>query len=498
MPPMDYDDAGFSGGEEETDNECYSDDDGITADLGQGESNNDCIRDFQILAQPQVVAELNKVAQETSQVIGFPVEVCKILLHKFRWNKEDLCDKFCDAADPAEFISKLKISLNTDKATVGQPQQLGLGLCTVCFDNLPLLGLTCKHGFCSDCWNGYLTSRFAENPEPYAPCPHPDCDMVVDDECALKFLVSPAAQRSYKRKVTNSFVECNNLLRNCPAPDCEKVIKVPHAECRAVICDCGMCFCFACSMEWHEPVTCELLKKWQKKCSDDSETSNWLNANTKDCPKCHVTIEKDGGCNHMTCRSQTCKHEFCWMCLGPWKPHGSGWYSCNRYEDGSSKNARSVQENSRAALQRYLHYYNRFMNHQSSLKLENKLIDQIKVKAEQMQSQQFSWIETQFLTNAVTVLNKCRRTLMYTYAFAFYLVPSNATQIFENNQCDLEMATEQLSEVLEREIESSEDFVALKQKVQDKYRYVDQRRVVLLKHCTEGLERNEWQFNDRP
>ena len=27
---------------------------------------------------------------------------------------------------------------------------------------------------------------------------------------------------------------------------------------------------------------------WLKKCEDDSETANWINANTKDCPKCKV------------------------------------------------------------------------------------------------------------------------------------------------------------------------------------------------------------------
>ena len=34
-------------------------------------------------------------------------------------------------------------------------------------------------------------------------------------------------------------------------------------------------------------------------CNGNSETSNWIAANTRECPKCHVTIEKDGGCNHM-------------------------------------------------------------------------------------------------------------------------------------------------------------------------------------------------------
>ena len=86
-----------------------------------------------------------------------------------------------------------------------------------------------------------------------------------------------------------------------------------------------------------------------------------------------ATIEKDGGCNHMTCRNQACRAEFCWMCLGAWEPHGNSWYNCNRFDDSNAKNARSAQEQSRAALQRYLHFYNRYMGHQQSLRLEAKV-----------------------------------------------------------------------------------------------------------------------------
>lgn len=65
----------------------------------------------------------------------------------------------------------------------------------------------------------------------------------------------------------------------------------------------------------------------------DQYCSFWLtlrpvfldHANEQECPKCHATIEKDGGCNHMVCKR--CRFDFCWVCLGPWEPHGSSWYA---------------------------------------------------------------------------------------------------------------------------------------------------------------------------
>lgn len=55
----------------------------------------------------------------------------------------------------------------------------------------------------------------------------------------------------------------------------------------------------------------------------------------------------------MTCRK--CKHEFCWVCMGPWNEHGTSWYNCNRYEEKSGIDARDTQAKSRQSLERYLH-----------------------------------------------------------------------------------------------------------------------------------------------
>ena len=139
-----------------------------------------------------------------------------------------------------------------------------------------------------------------------------------------------------------------------------------------------------CMVSPHNPsffCTVRCSFRWLTKCADDSETANYISAHTKvqgvgisqfwhiiglflsgfgriqyqqlfflqDCPKCNICIEKNGGCNHMQvtltfalpvdtkifmCNFQcyNCKHDFCWMCLGDWRSHGSEYYECSRYK----------------------------------------------------------------------------------------------------------------------------------------------------------------------
>lgn len=59
----------------------------------------------------------------------------------------------------------------------------------------------------------------------------------------------------------------------------------------------------------------------------------------------------------MQCYS--CKHDFCWMCLGDWKSHGSEYYECSRYKENPNIAYESVHAQAREALKKYLHYYER-------------------------------------------------------------------------------------------------------------------------------------------
>lgn len=101
----------------------------------------------------------------------------------------------------------------------------------------------------------------------------------------------------YKRLLNRAYVDDNPSLRWCPAPDCTFAIEchVPNKSLDSVVpsvrCQCGHFFCFGCSQEDHRPCICRLAKLWLRKCSDDSETANWISANTKECPKCLVRPE---------------------------------------------------------------------------------------------------------------------------------------------------------------------------------------------------------------
>lgn len=148
-------------------------------------------------------------------------------------------------------------------------------------------------------------------------------------------------------------------------------------------------------------------------------------------------------------------------------------------------------------LQRYLFYFDRYTNHHQSFKFENKLHVRIQHKMEDLQkNKQLTWNEVQFLKMAVEILCDCRKTLMYTYVFAFYLKSNNQSRIFEDNQADLERATEQLSEFLERDIFDENSHSTVKFNVQNKSSYCKSRRKVLLDHVYEGYEKDWWQYNE--
>ena len=179
--------------------------------------------------------------------------------------------------------------------------------------------------------------------------------------------------------------------------------------------------------------------------------------------------------------------------MGLWSEHGTSWYNCNRYEEKSGTEARDSQAKSRQSLERYLHYYNRYAKHEQSAKLDKDIFHKTEKKMTLLQSSSnMSWIEVQFLETASKALQQCRQTLKWTYAFAYYLARNNQTEIFEDNQKDLEMAVESLSEMFEKPVA---ELAGLKVDILDKTAYCNKRRVILLSDTAENLKNGKWEFH---
>eukprot|EP01034_Spumella_vulgaris_P031118 gene31118-38455_t len=214
-------------------------------------------------------------------------------------------------------------------------------------------------------------------------------------------------------------------MRYCPAPNCEKVAMASGQT--NICCECTFCYCFDCGEETHDPASCSQLGKWIEKCASDGESAKWIFANTKKCPKCFTRIEKNQGCNHMTCRSATCTHQFCWICMGNWAGHTN----CNRFN--AEENA--IQR-AKAELDRYLHYYNRYQAHDLALRIANKQRATAELRMKERQDRKSdAWIDVQFIHEAVEQVIACRRVLKYTYVIGFYM-PENSPEklLFERHQ----------------------------------------------------------------
>merc|ERR1711964_160795 len=164
----------------------------------------------------------------------------------------------------------------------------------------------------------------------------------------------------------------------------------------------------------------------------DAENIRYIMARTKQCPKCKAHIEKDKGCNHMTCKK--CKHQFCWLCKGDWKDHGvgtGGFYKCKIHEDmqsrGQKTNEEKEQRTAQNDLDRYILHYSRFDNHMNNI----KLAERTKLELERRMSisaHKWEWGTTEtgydatFLWDAVDTVIECRRLLAWTYPVGFYIM----------------------------------------------------------------------------
>ena len=464
-----------------------------------------------------------QVIAETADVLHIPHFAAEALLKNADWSCEVLLERWkrdpmlacqdagipmpinvpspCNAAaKPTTPKQKMLYSENSFLVD----EQLGEDelLCESCCDLIegaPAFTLSCRHNFCSRCWKNYLYVQIQSGRADYLTCPSSECNVLVPVDVIESF-VSPRVARKYLKFDQNALEDSleNSSVRQCPYPDCQSVVKMSESEklnwkeslkisppvSKGVDCGKFHFFCWECgSPESHAPLSCSLWQQWLTRCEEVAASGggklsknelSWLITNSRQCPNCHLVIQKTDGCNHVKCAK--CHFDFCWVCLRNWKTHSSssgGYFYCNRYEPIET----DVSVDSHVLRSgRFIHYFMRYKNHSNSRTMEKLFLKSAKRKRDLLRSSMTTEVldrrlpslesisdtlpeNTQFFESGVWELLNARSCLCGSYAYGFYLSEElingrmktgDRIRMFESCQTDLEEITEHLAQMISR------------------------------------------------
>ncbi|XP_060081495.1 ankyrin repeat and IBR domain-containing protein 1-like [Ylistrum balloti] len=441
---------------------------------------------------------------ETADMLSVPLFTADALLRNHEWSREMLleawmsdplacCEKSGVTPPPSLFSEQPQVQESLTSPVSSEPPSPDT-MCDICTQSFLLeeepVHMACKHQFCRCCWKEYLNLKIQEGDAHHITCPGFQCGKLVPVEI-IENIVSREMARRYLQFDIKAFVDSNPSIKWCPFPGCGRAVRLPELDgsnqtprqlpadtSRAVDCGNKHYFCWDCGGEAHEPCSCENWTKWHQKIAEvkpeqmdgtekDTESAAnclWLVTNSKPCPNCKSPIQKNEGCNHMKCSK--CKFDFCWVCLDQWKRHNSstgGYFKCNRYEvskivEDNANLAQSDAEERNKRMQelnKFVHYYTRFKNHENSYKFEEPLTSSTKTKmmklAEAVTDPATANAETKFVEEAVEQLLKARRVLKCSYAYGYYLDgPGYKKMVFEFMQTELEECGEILSQMVNR------------------------------------------------
>ena len=197
---------------------------------------------------------------------------------------------------------------------------------------------SCTHIHCKQCMTTYLTSKITDGSVSTIDCPSFDCSQLISPGIVQQ-LVPPQLFERYDKLLLQRTLDGMSDIVYCPRPTC-RCVTVKEDESNMALCpSCKFSFCVLCKRTWHGISPCKVLpkdikelkeayesgdkdirrsmelqygKKYLERAFQEYDSSAWIKTNTKPCPNCQSVIEKDHGCNKMTCSN--CNSHFCWLC----------------------------------------------------------------------------------------------------------------------------------------------------------------------------------------
>jgi ariadne-1 len=434
---------------------------------------------YELLTKDEMDKERNKKIDEFIQISDLSKSQAELVLMNNNWNIDVLMNDWYDKTQKYKENSGIaQTKASQEKLNkYFQKHKIPSNYCLVCETEIApgdCICLECNHQFCFYCFKEYLKEKTKDQLTLLATkCPMQFCNFQVPSEIFLKVFEGEKKELDiYNKCLMRNFTESNSDIKLCPNPQCDIIIKLPGHGMIEVKCHCGLTFCFKCLREGHRPCDCEMMQYWEDKNKSDGENTKWLIVNTKQCPNCHKYIEKNQGCNHMTCRKEAggCGYEFCWICLGEWKPHGSSWYECKKYSPTElDKNKEKIRNNMKLELERYANFYESYQEEEKAIKFGMKLkdkIDDYKKQLETIKHQPHT--EVLFLDDALRTVIECHHILKNTYIFGYYMKNINTASLYKHHQEMLRRNADLLHDKIEmkylQEIMSEENLESFNKK----------------------------------
>jgi len=195
--------------------------------------------------------------------------------------------------------------------------------CPVCYDTIDQpYRLGCGHAYCYGCLRHFLFTACDTKRFPLS-CMGDEgkCDVPVPLPVIQRFLVPAQVKRLLEVSFLDHLDRHPDRFKYCTTPDCPEIYSL-ETEYGGGIFRCRLCFasvCVSCG-EDHEGFSCEGWRIHRDPEAQERLLERWAEGSedVKKCPGCKVLIEKNGGCNHMTCPK--CSAHICWRCMGVFTP----------------------------------------------------------------------------------------------------------------------------------------------------------------------------------
>ncbi|KAM9992664.1 hypothetical protein ACTFIY_010099 [Dictyostelium cf. discoideum] len=198
--------------------------------------------------------------------------------------------------------------------------------CSICYCDYTkpdMVELICGHSFCKRCLSHYFKTSVCDGNGCSSPivCPSHGCLNKCIDEVTIETLLQPNMVSVFLKNFAKDVIFLSANTHECPFNNCNRVVlglRGTHKYIPYIACSDHDVFCLFCKKKgMHWPLPCS------KSAYDDHDlfSYRWIVANTTICSKCKYPVERNQGCNHMTCIR--CHHQFCYACGGDY-PHTGG------------------------------------------------------------------------------------------------------------------------------------------------------------------------------